>query len=684
MRLRHQLWLISLLLLALPWAGAQFVKETEAALLLAQQQTLRTTAQVIAMRLAEQPSYAGVTNPQPINDNKNQPIYFHALDEAPVLDGFDDDWLSYSQSPIEIYSSNSVADERATLYSGIYRQDYYLLLSVPDDSLNPLNPAVDPLTSGDHLLLSRENQPLLYLSASAPGNISARFLDGGSKVRPEYGVAAVWNYLGDRYVIEIRIRARLLDRSLGLDFVRRDSANDDQISRFSIGVTGANADVAPFVAAKPEMAKQLEGFTSPGLRLSVLDSAGWLQAQSGGFADVSAASNQHGAVRALYKFILRDKDIEPLIDWPKLGKLGSPERLSSAIFGDGAVKISQTVVPISLDDQHLGYVVAEQTSDSLTTTTNHAFNRLLFWTLIAMLVAVTGLLLFSVWLSFRIRKLSKAADEALDDRGNLTRDFPVSKVADEIGDLSQSYQRLLNRLNEYTDYLKTLSGKLSHELKTPLAVVRTSLDNLDQQPLPEESKVYLERASDGAARLSAIFSALSGASRIEGIIKDAEYEPVDIAGLLQTLFESYQDAYPNAKISFSAAQNNSRLDVNASAELIVQMLDKLVDNAVGFCTENGSVELRLESEDETVILSVVNDGPLLHEGMKTQLFDSMVSVRDSGHRESGQLNLGLGLYIARLIAEGHGGRLTLDNLADRSGVIARVSLPICPEGSQYD
>ena len=106
-----------------------------------------------------------------------------------------------------------------------------------------------------------------------------------------------------------------------------------------------------------------------------------------------------------------------------------------------------------------------------------------------------------------------------------------------------------------------------------------------------------------------------------------------------------------------------------SPELLVQMLDKLVDNAVDFSDEADTIKLGLTDTDGWLVLSIMNPGPPLPERMRTQLFDSMVSMR-SGHNSR---HLGLGLYIARLIAEGHGGRIEAENVAD--GVVFVVRLP---------
>ena len=87
------------------------------------------------------------------------------------------------------------------------------------------------------------------------------------------------------------------------------------------------------------------------------------------------------------------------------------------------------------------------------------------------------------------------------------------------------------------------------------------------------------------------------------------------------------------------------------------MLDKLVDNAVGFSADGDTIDIGLRQSDEALSISVANPGPALPERMRGQLFDSMVSVR--GGKDS--RHLGIGLYIAKLIAEGHGGRISAEN-----------------------
>ena len=319
----------------------------------------------------------------------------------------------------------------------------------------------------------------------------------------------------------------------------------------------------------------------------------------------------------------------------------------------------------------MGAVVLEQTSDAILTLTNQALTRLLNLTLIATSLAAVGLLSFATLLSVRLRRLRNAAEAAVSPEGRIEARIPETRSRDELGDLSRSFSTLLERLRQFTQYLQTLAGKLSHELRTPLAVVRTSLDNLDSETLEPAAQTYADRAREGSERLASILQAMSAATRVEQAIHNAEAQALDLGELLQATVSAYRDVY---------AERRLELDIPAGPlhfvgvpDLLVQMLDKLVDNAVDFSADGGRIDIRLEAQRDGYELSVCNEGPPLPEQMRSQLFDSMVSVRE----EKGETpHLGLGLTIVRLIAEFHRGTISADNLPDGSGVVFRVRLPV--------
>jgi len=327
---------------------------------------------------------------------------------------------------------------------------------------------------------------------------------------------------------------------------------------------------------------------------------------------------------------------------------------------DGRAVVVSAAHPIWVGDEVHGAVVVEETTNRIASLRNRALERLLVVTLAVFALVAAVLLWFATGISNRIRRLSDEAEAAIDARGRVTRLTTASDAADEIGDLSRSFTTVLGRLARYNAYLEALAGRLSHELRTPVAVVRSSLENLHAARTPEETRTYVARAEEGLARLSTILSRMTEASRLEQGLQAAVRERFDAAAVVRGCVEGYRLAY--AERSFELSLPAEPVPVLGAPDLLAQMLDKLVENAVDFAAAGTSIRISLASDAR---LRVENQGPALPDAIRDSLFDSMVSLRGEG---GGVPHLGLGLYIARLIAEFHGGLLRAENLPGGGGV----------------
>jgi signal transduction histidine kinase len=256
-------------------------------------------------------------------------------------------------------------------------------------------------------------------------------------------------------------------------------------------------------------------------------------------------------------------------------------------------------------------------------------------------------------------------------RGSIT----PSNAGDEIGDLSRTMSAVLERLRGYNAYLEAMAGRLSHELRTPVAVVRSSLDNLREQQLPEDARKYVERAGEGVGRLARLISRLSESTRLERLLEAAERERFDLAQVVAGCVEGYRAAY--APRAFELARPQAAVWIEGVPDAIAQLLDKLVENAHDFALPDTPIRVVLEPRGRAHVLAVENAGPPLPEEARAQLFDSMVTMRapHASAPADDAAHLGLGLYIVRLVAEYHGGRVRAANLAGGRGVRFEVELP---------
>ena len=337
---------------------------------------------------------------------------------------------------------------------------------------------------------------------------------------------------------------------------------------------------------------------------------------------------------------------------------------------DGLTLIVSAAHPIWVGDAVHGAVVVEETTGRIASLRNQALERLLVLTLLAFALVAAVLLWFASRISSRIRRLSAEADAAIDAKGRVTRLLTASDAQDEIGDLSRGFTTVLSRLARYNSYLEGMAGRLSHELRTPIAVVRSSLENLRASQSPAESAKYLARAEEGLQRLTTILARMSEASRLEQGLAVAEREVFDATPVVRGCVEGYRLAY--APRQFELVVPDSRAFVRGTPDLLAQMLDKLVENAVDFASPNTPVRVILANEGERVALRVENEGQPLPDALRGSTFESMQSLRSAPSADVP--HLGLGLYIARLIAEFHGGTLRADSLAGKAGAVFEAGL----------
>lgn len=443
--------------------------------------------------------------------------------------------------------------------------------------------------------------------------------------------------------------------------------------------------VMPEQQSVAEINAILRGLERSTARIWVVNRELKLLALAGSLKPKSPADNGEGAAR-LWRDILARIVPRPAEDFDEAldeDVLGTGREIAHALLGapatrlrnsaDGRAVIVSAAHPIWSRDTVLGAVVVEETTHSILAVRSQALERLLLTTIVVFALAAAVLLGFATRLSNRIRRLRDEAESAVDAHGRLKQLTSGSRAGDEIGDLSRSFSAVLAKLAQHHGYLESLAGRLSHELRTPIAVVRSSLENLKLEQDPAQAQVYLGRAEEGLSRLSKILTRMSEATRLEQSLRSETRERYDLAAVVTECVSGYRLAYPQH--SFELQPPDQLLRVDGSPDLLVQLLDKLVANAVDFGRTGTPVRIGLLRAGNDAQLVVANAGPPLPAEVQDRLFEAMISSRpDRGGPRNDGPHLGLGLYIARLIAEFHGGTIAAANQAD--GVAVTVTLPL--------
>ena len=685
MSLRVQLLVFGLLTLILPWTAIRYIGEMEAALRGGLEQSLIASATTVAAALEEQgaplcasaPCAGSGSDAAADSRARGTTIYAAPLAEEPSVDGVRDDWNVADSAAVVLAGGQRV-------WAGVRGRFAYVFVAVRDDDL-VYRRQPGQLPYGDRVVLATEPTPgtvrWLLLVTSAPGTFRAQ------ETRPERfeptesyddGVVGAWQETADGYAVEVRIPVALVGTRLGVGVIDVDRSGGDYA--VTLAATWDEATRAPgaFIYQRPELGALLAPFGRAGGRFRVLDADGWVLADAGRVAEPAAEPERESLLVDLFRLALRRAEAPYPAEQPAGRIAAAPLRRAlaggsaAAWYGraQGQDAIVAAAVPISGPQGPIGAVLLERASDPILTLTNDALVRLMSLTVLASVLVALGLLGYAAWLSLRVRRLANAAETALGPRGEIRVGMPGEAARDELGDLARSFAHLLARLREHTEYLRTLSGKLSHELRTPLAVVTTSLDNLEHERQTAAADEYLGRLRQGAERLDAILVAMSEAAQLEQAIGETRAEPFDLAAVVAACCAAYRDVYPEREIAYRGAAANAR--VVGSGELVAQLLDKLIDNAVSFSPAGSRIDVTLDDAGRELVLGVTNRGPPLPATMRGRIFDSLVSIRE---QRDGKPHLGLGLHIVALIAKFHGGRADAEDLPEGGGVVFRVVFP---------
>jgi two-component system sensor histidine kinase ChvG len=296
--------------------------------------------------------------------------------------------------------------------------------------------------------------------------------------------------------------------------------------------------------------------------------------------------------------------------------------------------------------------------------------------LISVGVAAILSLLLAGTITHPIRRLRDEASDLLDRRGRLRGRFGGSRRADEIGDLARALEELTHRLAAHQHAVESFASDVSHELKNPLASVRSAAELLADIDDPADRERFLALAQREVTRMERLLTAVREIGEIDARLETEPPEPVDLDALLREVVEGFRrraDNRGNREIRFVAP--GGPVHVRARAERLFQVFENLLDNALGFSPAGATVTVTLArvSGGGGGAVRIEDQGPGIPESHRDRIFDRFFTYRpDEPHARDG--HTGLGLAIVKAIVEGYGGTVAAENL-EGGGARVEVRLP---------
>jgi two-component system sensor histidine kinase ChvG len=240
--------------------------------------------------------------------------------------------------------------------------------------------------------------------------------------------------------------------------------------------------------------------------------------------------------------------------------------------------------------------------------------------------------------------------------------------------LARAISDMSAALRQRIDAVETFAADVAHELKNPLASLRSAVESLGKVEDPELGRQLNQVAAHDVRRIDRLVTEIAEASRIDAELSRATFEPIDLARLVENVAKARGDRGLDAGRTVEIEREKRAARVLGVPLRLERVIENLLDNAVSFSPPAGTVNVRIRRAGERVSLSVCDEGPGIPEGEREKVFARFHTARPE--TEEFGAHSGLGLAIARTIAEAHDGTLTVADRADgKPGACLVLELP---------
>jgi two-component system sensor histidine kinase ChvG len=370
-----------------------------------------------------------------------------------------------------------------------------------------------------------------------------------------------------------------------------------------------------------------------------------------------------------------DDFVEPPVDrlqaWPEAVRADATGKAVTA------VRNAPDMTPV------ISAAVPVKSGVLLATTNDRAFTRTVRRQRAGIVAAMSVLVAISIFMSLFLartiaRPLRRLAIAAHRVRLGRSREVNVPRLpsrSDEIGLLARAVSDMSQSLRHRIDNIEAFAADVTHELKNPLASLRSAIDGLDRVEDPELREKLKRIVREDIARLDRLIGDISEAARTDAELARATFERVDLGPLIEQLVHAWESRREtgDARLAFARPRRNTAV-VMGKPDRLARAINAIIDNAVSFSPPGGLVEIAVARVGDEVRIRIDDEGPGVPADAREAIFNRFHSVRPEG--ENFGRHSGLGLAIAQAIVNGHDGEIDVQDRDDApSGARFTIRLP---------
>jgi heavy metal sensor kinase len=301
---------------------------------------------------------------------------------------------------------------------------------------------------------------------------------------------------------------------------------------------------------------------------------------------------------------------------------------------------------------------------------------LLFSAPVLVLVASAG----GYWLSRKavapVGDIARAAQSISEHE--LSKRLPILQTGDELQSLSETLNEMFGRLESAFKRVTQFTADASHELRTPIALMRTRTEVALRKPRSEaDYRETIVRIHQELERTSALIENLMTLARADYGSEPLQVAPTNLNELLLEISETARLLAEGKSIQYDQRLPETPLNVSGNAPSLRRLFLILIDNAVKYTSREGRISVVLDTSDGTAVTEIRDTGVGISTTDLPHIFERFYRADESRSRESG--GTGLGLSIAKWIAEAHQGKISVVSKVGE-GSVFRVQIPLSEEG----
>jgi two-component system sensor histidine kinase ChvG len=273
-----------------------------------------------------------------------------------------------------------------------------------------------------------------------------------------------------------------------------------------------------------------------------------------------------------------------------------------------------------------------------------------------------------------LRRLGSAAVRVRLGRAREVEVPRMQERGDEIGVLARAVSDMASALRQRIDAVEAFGADVAHEIKNPFASLRSAIDSLVRVEDEDLRAQLTQIAAHDVRRIDRLVTEISEASRIDAELSRATFVAIDLGKLLENLVKAREERDLNVGRVVEIEREARPVRVQGVPLRLERVIENLLDNAVSFSPTQGRITIRLHQAGERVLVSVCDEGPGIPETEREKVFTRFHTARPES--ETFGNHSGLGLAIARTIAEAHDGTLSVQDRPDgRPGACLVLELP---------